>query len=137
MARLVAVPADAVPLIRDRVRPADPAAEVARLIRQLDAADLATREAASRELSQWGEAATAAARKALDANPSPEVRRRLEFFLEDGKDQAHRTTLRPVRAVEVLERIGTPAAVEVLRGLAAGPADAITTEAKGALGRLK
>jgi hypothetical protein len=45
--------------------------------------------------------------------------------------------LREVRAVEALEYVGTPEALQVLRKLAAGAADArITSEAKGSLERL-
>jgi hypothetical protein len=45
---------------------------------------------------------------------------------------------REVRAVEVLERIGTPEAIEVLRKLAGGVPDAVLThESKAAIERLK
>jgi hypothetical protein len=42
------------------------------------------------------------------------------------------------RLVEVLERLATPEARELLQALAAGPPSAVTTgEARAALGRLK
>jgi hypothetical protein len=46
--------------------------------------------------------------------------------------------LRPVRAVEVLEHIGTSEAIALLEALATGAAEArLTEEARGAVGRLR
>ena len=44
--------------------------------------------------------------------------------------------LRAVRAVEVLERIGTPAARQLLETLSKGPASRTAREAKAALARI-
>jgi WD40 repeat protein len=137
LARLAAFPDEAVALIRERTKPTDDAIEIARLIRRLDDDGLGAREAAGRELAQFGARVEEPARTALAADPSPEARRRLEFLLDDLKTNATFTSVRPTRAVEVLERIGTAAAKTVLEDLAKGEADTvIAREAKAALARL-
>jgi hypothetical protein len=96
------------------------------------------RERATAELQQLGEQAEPALRKALAAKPSLEVTRRLQALL----DRVERQTLtaaqlHALRAVEVLEHVGTAEARTVLRSLAAGaPAARLTREAKASLQRL-
>jgi WD40 repeat protein len=135
---LVQAPAHAVPLLREHLR-AVPAEKIARLISLLDGDDFATREKAGEELERLGRAAAPALRKALQGKPSPEMRRRAEELLdklpEDGTIVP--ATAQLLRAVEVLERIDSPASREALRDLAAGPEDAqVTLEARAALSRL-
>src|SRR5262249_28782096 len=85
-----------------------------------------------------GESATALLRKALDDKQSLEVRRRLEDLLAHGpKPLPTGEALRQMRALEVLEMIGTPEARQVLGALARGaPGARMTQEASAALERL-
>ena len=81
-----------------------------------------------------------ACRKALEGNPPAEVRRRLEPLLEKLAREARELPpgqRRGLRALEVLERIGTPEARALVQQLAAGAADArLTLEAQAALKRM-
>jgi WD40 repeat protein len=132
-------PAAAVTLLRDRLKPAaGPDAErVAKLIADLDAAAYAVRTRAEKELRRLGDQVAPALREALEANPSLELRRRLEGLLDGMNGPPAGEQLRQLRALEVLERVGTPGAAEVLTALAAGAAGAPTTvEARAALDRL-
>jgi WD40 repeat protein len=119
--RLAGAPEQAVPLIRERLaNPARPpsAEQIARLIADLDSDSFTVRERASQELSTAGPAAADALKKALAADPSPEARRRIEELLDRmQKGGLAPEKLRGQRAVEVLERIGTPAARKVLEEL--------------------
>jgi WD40 repeat protein len=120
------------------VRPID-GTRISKLLRDLDADEFATREAARAELGQLGEIAAPSLRKAMESNPSPELRRSIEELLEMLK-KGERTPewVRLLRAVEVLEMIQTPAATKHLETLATGAAEArLTAEAKAALARLR
>ncbi len=107
-------------------------------ISDLDSDKFAVREAAQQALEQWGEVVAPALRKALQDKPSLESRKRMERLL------AEMTTHIPsgeylamLRALTVLERIGTPAAQEVLERMVKGdPLDRRTRMAKSALRRL-
>jgi hypothetical protein len=137
---LIANPEVALPLLRERVRPARATtdAEIETLIRRLDAPAFADREAASRELARLGHRAEPAVRKAASGDVSPEVARRLRELLKakaatgpNSEDLAH------IRAVEVVEWIGTPAAQDVLKSWSSGAGDAVLArESKAALARL-
>jgi hypothetical protein len=134
-------PARTVPMLRKELQPAaaiDPKA-IARLIADLDSDRFETRQEAFRQLDKLGEAAMAAMRKALAADPSAEVRKRLEELLEKQKKAGISSELlRAVRAVEVLERMGSAEAKEVLQTLAKGTGtDRRTQEAQAALERLQ
>jgi dipeptidyl aminopeptidase/acylaminoacyl peptidase len=138
MAALTAAPAQAVGLLRDRLRPvaAPDAKRVAELIRKLDGDSFEEREGAARELKGLGEGAEAALRKALDGELSAEPRRRLREVIEAVSGTQER--LRKLRAVEVLERIGGADARGLLRRLAAGaPGAWLTQEASRSLQRLE
>jgi hypothetical protein len=78
-------------------------------------------------------------RKALRGSPSAEVRRRVEDLLTKlGGDDRDPDERRLLRAVEVLEGIGTPEARKLLEELAkASPTTEVSDEAKASLGRLK
>ena len=140
----------AVALLEKHLLPAkkvDPDADVRKLIKDLDAEEFAVRENASKELKKIGKPAEPLLRKALDGNPSAEVRRRIEELLEAGLEARpvknlppgilDSEPLRTVRAIRVLEQIGTPEARAILEKLAKGDPDARETqEAKGSLERL-
>jgi hypothetical protein len=130
---LVADPT-AVPYLRDRFRPAD-AELVARLIAELGDEDFPTREAAEKGLAALGERAEKALFEAVTTSPSPEVRGRANRLLAPISGPHSTARLRAGRAVEALERIGTPAAKELLsEWTERGPA--LAAEANAALGRL-
>jgi hypothetical protein len=113
-----------------------PTRSLAQMIADLDADDFERREAATKELAAAGPKAGAALRKALEANPSAEARSRIERILPS-LDQWVVTdpdTLRDIRAIWVLERIGTPEARAILEDLAKGaPEVRQTQEAQAAL----
>ncbi len=141
--RLAAAPGDAVPLLRAKVRPAAPLTgegqkRLERWLRDLDDDDFEVRERASAELVRLGELMLPAARKVLAANPSAEVRRRLEEIVEPLARVAPSPDLRAaLRAVEALEHAGTAEARQLLKELAAGlPEATLTREADAALRRL-
>jgi hypothetical protein len=69
---------------------------------------------------------------------SPEARQRLRKVLATSdRWELPPEEVRSLRAIEVLERIGTPAARDALKKLATGPTDAwVTRDATAALERL-
>ena len=112
--------------------------EVAALITQLDNDNFAQREKAVRELKELGNKAEYALEAVLAGQPSLEVRRRVEGLLELLELTRAPERLRALRAVEVLEHIGTPEARTVLERVAkGGPRIRLTLEALASLARLK
>ncbi len=121
---MAAAPAQALPLIKERFRAAakPPTPErLVRLIADLDADAFKVRERAMRELSEAGPDAADALRKVLANDPSTETRQRIEALLNRLNKGGAPERLRGLRAIEVLERIGTPQAKNVLRELARKP----------------
>ncbi len=100
----------------------------------LDSENFAAREKAMRELEKLGESAATNLHKALANKPSLEAKRRIEQLLEKQNGKDH---VRTVRALEALERMGTPEARELCALLARGVAEArLTCEAQATLRRL-
>lgn len=140
---LAARPGQAVPLLRARHRPA-PGHEarerrIARWIGDLDSNRFAARKKAAEELEVLGELAGPALREALAETRSAEVRRHAEALLAQlrGPVRSGRV-LRLLRAVEVLELVGTEEARKALEELAEGaPGARETIEAAAAVGRLR
>jgi hypothetical protein len=131
--------AQTVAFLKDHLRPAiaADAKRVARLVAELDGDQFEGREKATKELQELGEAAEPALRAALEAQPSAELRRRAQSLLTRLDPGRSPELLHGIRAVEVLERVATPEARQLLLKLAVGAADArLTREAKAALGRL-
>lgn len=139
---LQAHPEAAVALVRANLPPARgrpaTAAEIEKWIADLDHDEFDRREQAGKALAEVGKAAAPALTAALQGQPTPEKKRRAEELL-----QALRTTgagaemVRPTRALELLERLGTPAARQLLRDLAQGNPDAaLTQQARATLLRL-
>jgi RNA polymerase sigma factor (sigma-70 family) len=141
--RLAASLDNAVPHLAKRLQPAASAdaKHVARLIADLDSDQFAARDQAAKVLEELGESAIGACRKALEGDPSPELRRRLEKLLEKQARQMWSPSseqLRNLRSLEVLELAGTPEARQVLQKLANGAPEArLTREAKAGLERLE
>jgi RNA polymerase sigma factor (sigma-70 family) len=104
----------------------------------LDNDSFATREAATRELTRIAETVEAELRHELGRSPSLEVRRRLQRILGFSRLAVPAPgVLRRLRAVVVLERIGSEEARRLLRELAAGaPQARLTRAAKASLERL-
>jgi WD40 repeat protein len=131
---LAGVPAQAGPLLLARLRPVPrvPAERLSRLIGDLDSDAFTARQAARSELADLGELAKPALRKALEGRPTAEVRRSIAGLLEQTQCKAPL-----LRALEVLERIGTPGARQVLEALAEGAPEArLTQEARASRERL-
>jgi WD40 repeat protein len=142
--RVMAQRPKAVAFLKDRLKgkaPDGTAARIRQWITDLDDDNFAVRQSASRELAKAGVAAVPALRAALEAGPSPEVRWRVETLLKTlaspPSETMTRELLRTIRAVEVLEEIGTPEAQEVLRAVAQGLSERPAREAREALERLK
>jgi RNA polymerase sigma factor (sigma-70 family) len=137
---LAARPAQAVAYLKDHFHPvpeADPR-RVHRLLADLDSGQFATREAAVKELAALGGRVEPALRQALKKAPPLEVQKRVEALLAVLKGVPPQDTLRALRAVWVLEQVGTPEARRLLKALAGGaPAARQTVEAKAALARLE
>jgi WD40 repeat protein len=137
--RLAESPEQAVPLLRERLRPAAPvdAKRVAEWVADLDSVRFAVRERAARGLEAAGHQAETSLRRAAAGKLSLEAARRVEGLLERLYAPPTAERLQALRALEVLERVGTPAGRQVLEGLAVGaPGDRLTREAKAALERL-
>jgi hypothetical protein len=137
--RRVLAPARAVPFLAGHLQPAADidSARVEQLLADLHSNRFALRTAAAVELAKLGEQVEPTLRQALESEPSAELRERAEALLATMRTAPPRETLRALRAIQVLERIGTPEAQHVLRKLAAGASGARQTrDAKKALERL-
>jgi WD40 repeat protein len=139
---LAAAPTEAVPLIRKEVPPAAApkveAAVLARLLADLDHDTFEKRQEAVKQLQALGRVAEPALRQTLKDGPPLQVRRLVEQLLEKLEAPGTPPELwRPLRAVEVLERIGTAEARRVLEALGEGDPDSpITREANASVRRL-
>jgi len=140
---LAAVPGQTLPLFRKTLKPTfdlEPTRKerAIKLVRDLDHRRFSVREAASRELVGMGEGAIPLLKKALDGSPSLDLQRRATDLL----DVLTGTTPTPemvqsMRAVEVLEHIGTTEARQLLEKLADGlPGARLTEDARASLSRL-
>src|SRR5262249_34146431 len=118
---LAAAGRPAVAFLGQRLKPAPPTPDLTKLITALDSKPFAERDAASRALRALGGAAEAALRQARRAPRSAESQRRIDALLDD----LERLPPPPaeqgrLRAVRVLELIGTAEARRVLEAVAEG-----------------
>jgi RNA polymerase sigma factor (sigma-70 family) len=138
---LAAAPKRAVLFLRKTLKPREDkkAADIDKLIADLDNDNFETRKSAETELARLGPQAKAAMQRALKDKPSLDVSKRLEELLSKLEDNpVEPEQARLLRGVEILERIGDKDAVEVLHALAKGAKDhPLTDDAKAALQRLK
>jgi hypothetical protein len=137
---LAAAPKETLAWVQENLK-APPAGEVrriARLVEDLDSDQFATRRRAVQELERLGELAEAALRKALDGQAGAEVRRQARQLLARlGGPVRPGPVLRGLRAIEVLEYIGTTQARRQLERLAReAPCWRLQQEAKAAQERL-
>jgi WD40 repeat protein len=140
MHRLIDDPPRAAGLLREHLKPvaAPPDEESAKLVPDLDDARPKTRENASKVLAQLAEIAEPALQACLAAKPSLEQRRRVELLLARlSAPVTDGDRLRSLRAVEILESVATPEAINVLQTLATGAeGSSVTRQARAALRRL-
>jgi RNA polymerase sigma factor (sigma-70 family) len=137
--RLAAAPVEALPLLRESLRPVAvvSAERMKRLIADLDDDDFNVREKATDELAKLGGVAEDELRKALTGTPSAELKQRVQHLLDGQRAGPGPAQIRQTRALEVLEGMGTPEARKLLEELAKGaPGAALTEESKGALQRI-
>jgi hypothetical protein len=142
MGRLLAVPEEALALCADHLQPAPPneigRGQVKQWLVELDSDSFARRDHAYRSLERLGPFAELALREALSGELSVEVRRRVGDLLgklERGAPGPKELQL--LRAVEVLEHLGSPARALVAT-LARGADEALLTqEARRALARMQ
>ena len=129
---LAAVPDQAVPFLKSRLRPVRIDAErMRRLVAELDADDFETRDRAMADLEQAGPSAAPALRQALADRPPPEVELRAKRIEESWRIPLIRQPglMRALRAVRALEGAGTEKARTLLAELAGGASGARLTEA--------
>jgi RNA polymerase sigma factor (sigma-70 family) len=130
-------PAEAVALLRDRLKPVT--IDAGKLIDRLDSPAFTEREAAGKELLELDQLALAELRSRLGDKLSAEQKTRIDAVLKQHAppNSLPSVVLRHTRAVTVLERIATVEARNLLKELAEGiPEATLTREATRALERL-
>jgi hypothetical protein len=129
---------ETVSLLNKHLRPAEAAdpARRKRLVAELDSDDFVVREKATKDLVALGDRAESILREAAP-KASAESRRRIQGILMQIDPACSADLIRNLRAVEVLEWLGTSEARQLLTILAGGDPEARQTrEAKAALERL-
>jgi RNA polymerase sigma factor (sigma-70 family) len=139
---LSAAARQALPLLRQRIRPLDPpdGDKLTRLIADLDSPQFAVRQRASAELARIGDLAAVALQKAHDDRPTLEMRRQIDRLLDRlvTTQELPADLLRALRALEVLEQLNTLEARETVAGIARGAAGArLTRKAQETLNRMR
>jgi len=139
MGKLRTASAKAVPFLGEQLRPIAgvPPEQITKLVADLGSEKFPQRDKAQRELQELKDLAEGELQKVLSAAPNLEVRLRIERLLDKLDIIERPDLLQALRAIEVLESIGTPEAQQVLRGLAGGATGAQQTrEATASLQRL-
>jgi WD40 repeat protein len=127
-----------VPFLRQRLPKPDTALQgrLVRLIADLERDEFAARQKATDELEALGDLAELSLLQALDSKPPLEKRRRLELLIEKAIVPSAEQ-LRWLRAIQVLELIGSPDVKSLLESLAReAPMPRLRREAAAALERL-
>lgn len=134
-------PEQAVTLLESHLKPipAPDARKVVSLIKDLDSSKFSEREKAMKELRLLGVLAGPALREARKNKPTLEAKRRIDELLKALEGPVtDPETLRAVRSAEILERIATKKARELMRKLAKGaPGARLTQECQDSLRRLE
>jgi hypothetical protein len=140
--RLVGCPGDSLPYLKKKLRPSPipDAGRVRTLLANLASDDYRTRISANNELAKYGDLILTQIDQALKKTDKLEPRRRLEALAEKARESSlpfwSITRNCEWRALEIVEKIGIPQAIEVLRDLANGAPDSqLTIAAKAALTR--
>src|SRR5262245_22958000 len=137
--RLADAPQEALTFLRGHVKPypTAPADVTQKLLADIDSDSFEVREAVVRRLKELGLQAEPALRAALKAKPSLEQRQRIESLLAalvESPPPLVPEELQQLRALIVLEHIGTPEARHLLEDAAKGPSSArLTRQARAAL----
>jgi RNA polymerase sigma factor (sigma-70 family) len=138
--KLSASPNQAVLLLRERVRPATPAdpKRLTRLLADLQSDRFDLRRQAASELEGLSELAEPVLRQALADDPPPDLHQRVQRLLDKlAGTMLPAGQLRELRAVELLELIGSAEARQLLQTLAGGaPGARVTREARCGIQRL-
>jgi hypothetical protein len=138
---LAAHPETALKFAGEHLKPAEPIDPqwVAARLKDLDNPKFAERERATRELEESGDRVAAALETFLAARPSAEARGRAEKLLAKLRGQvATGKAAQSLRALEVLEWIGTGKARELVESLVKGAEGvSLTEEARRSLKRWK
>lgn len=133
--------AQTIAFVREHLKPVKAADEalVRRLVAQLDAAAFADRETAAKSLRALEDSAIPTLRATLKAGlPATAAVRVEQMLAQAGAPIPPTESLRPLRAVAILERVGTESACKLLEQLAGGLAEArLTREAVEAMKRLQ
>lgn len=145
MATLIAAGDRSIVLLARHLKPVDQPLEadqtIQRLIQDLDSDDFFTREKASKEIIVLGPSVVSALKTELEKPRSLEVARRIEALLKQLNSPLKKfsgESLRRIRAIEVLEKIGTSRAEDVLKRTAKGPASSReANDARFALKRIQ
>jgi WD40 repeat protein len=134
---LSAAPKQTLPLFQKELRWVGvDAKQVAVWIAQLDNSIFKDRDLATRELEKLRDAVEGTLRKVLEQNPTLEMRRRVELLLNKVNVPLSREMLRTLRAIMILEAIGTEESKAILTTLAASaPGSRIAEAAQAALKR--
>ena len=137
--KLATIPPETIALCRENLKPAPSTNEkrLRQLLADLDSPRFAIRQRATAELEKIVDDIEPLLRKALQEVQTVEVKKRLEKILTVIGDPSPER-LRQVRALEVLELIGTPEAVRLLDELARGaPSARLTRDAAATRNRLR
>jgi WD40 repeat protein len=143
MQALIATPAEAVALLKPLLRPLPAVKEAAvrKLLDDLESKQVAVRDKAEKALADLGSVPVVreGLQKRLAGKPAEDTRQRLTRLLERlDSFTISPEMLKKLRAIEVLELVGTPAARKVLESVAGGAAGhRLTDEAQAAVRRLK
>jgi WD40 repeat protein len=131
---LAVAPVEALRILGEKLRPASiDGKKVRRWIIDLGADSFEARSQAEKQLKALGTDIESDLLKASEVAQDPEQRQRLLKLIAVGPASTRQT-----RALEALERIGTPEAVTLVKRLASGyPGSRLTREAKETLARLQ
>jgi hypothetical protein len=140
MGEMISQPKETTALLAAKLQPVPQVdmTMVDQLVADLDSDNFTKRQKATKDLEKLDAQARPALEKVVANPPSAEARSRAKNLLDrlDGPVSSPED-LRAIRAVEVLERIGSPEAKELLVRLAKGaPSARLTQEASASLARL-
>jgi hypothetical protein len=138
---LAASPAEAGPFLKARLKPiphVDPKL-VDKLFGELNSEKFKVREKATFELEKLGDLALGELQKRLLQKPTLEMRQRMDkLLLKVLGPVTSPEMIQQMRAIEALEKMGTPEALDVLVALAQGaPGHRVTEDARDAAKRLQ
>ncbi len=141
---LVSAPKDSVAFLKKQLHPAQAPdkKQVQGLIADLDSGDFQVRSKAQTQLQQFGELALPDLQAALKQPKSVEQKQRLDLLVQKALDESRpfgtAENIRRWRALEVLEKIASAEAKQLVRDLADGVATAqITLAARQVLTRME